>query len=42
MKDKKHVVDIQKINQRTLPTYFSKLIEATERNTRVLEIIEKL
>ena len=41
-KDSRHVISIEKMNQGTLATYFSKLIEATERNTRALERVEKL
>ena len=41
-KDTRHVISIEKINQGTLATYFSKLIEATERNTKALERVEKL
>ena len=41
-KDSRHVISIEKINQGTLATYFSKLIEATERNTRALERVKKL
>ena len=36
-KDCRHVVNIELVNQGTLSTYSSKLIEATERNTRALE-----
>ena len=43
MKDKRTVDSSkEKMNQGTLATYFSKLIEATERNTRALERVEKL
>ena len=41
-KNRRHVVNIKKINQGTLATCFSKLIEATEHNTRALEIVKKL
>ena len=36
-KDCRHVVNIELVNQGTLSTYSSKLIEATERNTKALE-----